>query len=75
MNPPRSGMSLGSWSPSGQAVPSPPVLVSLRKRQCSSLMKCPLRTMSCLFSASSRPTLPGDRQLEPAPSFLKPAPL
>ena len=41
----------------GEVVPSLPPHESLRKTQCSSLMKCPLRTMSCRFSASSRPTL------------------
>lgn len=39
------------------AVPSLHPRESLRKMQCSSLMKCPLRTMSCRLSASSRPTL------------------
>lgn len=38
-------------------LPSPPPRESLRKMQCSSLMKCPLRTMSCRLSASSLPTL------------------
>lgn len=38
-------------------VPSLHPRESLRKTQCSSLMKCPLRTMSCRLSASSRPTL------------------
>lgn len=38
-------------------LPSPPPRESLLKMQCSSLMKCPLRTMSCRLSASSLPTL------------------
>ena len=41
----------------GEAIPSLPPRESLRKTQCFSLMKCPLRTMSCRFSAPSRPTL------------------
>lgn len=50
--------------PSGLALrraglPSLPPRESLLKTQCSSLMKCPLRTMSCRLSASSRPTLRG----------------
>lgn len=42
---------------SSTTTPSPEGPVLLVKMQCSSLMKCPLRTMSCLQLASSRPTL------------------
>lgn len=44
--------------------PSPIGPALLVKRQCSSFMKCPLRTMSCLVIASSLPTLSKHRTTE-----------